>query len=183
MNDSTSIAADESGIGASQRAGALCERRQDCRQPQPIALDHLSLGRAHLGLAQAAGETASRDDASSDASEAAKHLDRAVDVLRQAGREDELPRGLLARAVLRRFLGDADGASADLAEAGEVAERGHMRLFGCDVHLEGTRQCLASGDVQGARERLTAARGIVEATGYLRRGREVVALGRLIDRG
>ncbi len=141
-----------------------------------IALDHLSLGRAHLGLAQASGDAASPDADAPDAGAAAKHLDRAVDVLRQAGQEDYLPRGLLARAVLRRFRGDLDGASADVDEAGEIAERGHMRLHACDVHLEGTRLALVCGDVEAARGRLAAARGIVEATGYRRREREVGVL-------
>ena len=141
-----------------------------------VALDHLSLGRAHLGLAQAAGDPASGDAASPDAEEAAKHLDRAVDVLRQAGREDMTPFGLLARAVLRRFRGDQGGASADVLEAGEIAERGHMRLHECDVHLEGTRLALVRGDVKAARRRLEKAREIVEATGYRRREGEVAAL-------
>jgi len=133
-----------------------------------IALDHLTLGRAHLGLAQAAGDPAS--------AAAAKHLDRAVDVLRQAGRDDHLPRGLLARAVLHRFRGDPDAASADVPEAGEIAERGHMRLHECDAHLEATRIALLRGDLETAQGRLAAAREIVEATGYVRREREVALL-------
>ena len=145
-----------------------------------VGLDHLSLGRAHLGLAQASGDAASPDAGAPNVGPAAKHLDRAVDVLRQAGDEEYIGRGLLARAVLRRFLGDLDGASADVEEAGEIAERGHMRLHACDVHLEGTRLCLVRGDVGGARERLASARGIVEATGYRRREREVVALEGLV---
>ena len=90
------------------------------------------------------------------------------------------------RPVSRRGTGEdgrhslPSGASADLVEAGEIAERGHMRLHACDVHLEGTRLCLVRGDVGGARERLASARGIVEATGYRRREREVVALERWV---
>lgn len=111
-----------------------------------------------------------------DAEEAAKHLNRAVDVLRQAGTEDHLPRGLLARAVLRRFRGDLDGASADVLEAGEIAGRGHMRLHECDAHLEATRIALVRGEGETARERLAAARRIVEETGYRRREPEVELL-------
>jgi hypothetical protein len=41
--------------------------------------------------------------------EQAEHaLDLAVDELRQSGRDDTLPRALLARAGLRRFLDDRD---------------------------------------------------------------------------
>lgn len=84
-----------------------------------IALDHLTLGRAHLGVALTlpAGFT-----------EAAEHLDRAVDGLRQAGTEHRLPLGLLARAALCRVraaradgdaTADLDAAATDLQEAQE----------------------------------------------------------------
>ena len=106
-----------------------------------------------------------------------------MDGLRQAGTEHMLPLGLLARAVLRRFRGDQDGASADASEAGEIAERGHMLLHACDVHLEATRQHLVRGEVEEARGRLLKARQIVEATGYRRRQREVEMLAGLLTRG
>ena len=51
------------------------------------------------------------------------HLDRAVDGLRQAGTQDHVPRGLLARAELRRAKGDYDGVGRDLEEA----MHGHRR--------------------------------------------------------
>ncbi len=143
-----------------------------------IALDHLSLGRAHLRLALASG-------AVGDFSAAALNLDRAVDGLRQSGMEDYLPRGLLARAALRRagplgaakdIRSDAEGARADLIEAQEIAERGAMRLFECDVHLEWTRLCLASGEDEAAREHLEVARRLVRETEYRRRVGEVALL-------
>ncbi len=99
-----------------------------------------------------------------------------MDVLRQAGHEEYVGRGLLARAVLRRFRGDPDGACADATEAGEIAERGQMRLHTCDVHLEATRQHLVRGEVDEARRRLAKAREIVEETGYRRRERDVEVL-------
>ncbi len=131
-----------------------------------IALDHLSLGRAHLGLALTSG-------ASPDVTEAAEHLDRAVEGIRQAGREDCLPWALLARAALRRLRDDEAGAAADLREAEEIAERGHMRLHEADVHLEWTRLHLATGDRDAAGRRLAQARGLVTKIGYGRRQREV----------
>jgi len=73
------------------------------------ALDHLTLGRAHLGLAL----TASGDNRTTKFAQAAESLDRAVDGLRRAGIEDQLPLGLLARATLRRFRSDFPGAAAD----------------------------------------------------------------------
>ena len=57
-----------------------------------VALDHLSLGRAHLAEAQREGTC--------NFTKAAEHLDQAVDGLRQAGTQDHQPRGFLARAAL-----------------------------------------------------------------------------------
>ncbi|MCP3962126.1 MAG: hypothetical protein GY719_30150, partial [bacterium] len=146
-----------------------------------IALDHLSLGRAWLGLAltSAAGF-----------GEAAEHLDRAVDGLRQAGEEESIARGLLARAALRRLraaraggdvAADLADAAADLREAGEIAERGHMRLHQADVHLEQTRLRLQTGEADAARRHLEQARELVTACGYGRRQREVAWLSSVLD--
>ncbi|HEX3529664.1 MAG TPA: tetratricopeptide repeat protein [Thermoanaerobaculia bacterium] len=134
-----------------------------------IALDHLTLGRAHLGLVL----TAAGDDHTAGLSQAAEPLDRAVDGLRRAGQEDHLPRGLLARAALRRFRSDFTGAAADLTEALEIAERGSMLLHECDAHLEWARLCRDQGDVAAARRHVARARVLVKETGYGRREREV----------
>jgi hypothetical protein len=137
-----------------------------------IALDHLTLGRAHLGLALTSPTSAF--------STAALHLDQAVAGLRQAGQEDTIPSGLLARASLHRFRGDFSAASANLAEALDLAGRGHMRLHETDAHLEWTRLALATDDRDAALLHLEQARALVNATGYERRRREVEWLaGRL----
>ena len=136
-----------------------------------IVLDHLSLGRAHLGLALTSG-------ASPDFTEAAVYLDRAVDGLRQSGTEHNLPWGLLARAALRRLRGCPDDAACDLREAQEIAERGHMRLHEADVYLEWTRLILQTGDRDAASRHLARARELVRTTGYGRREREVSYLER-----
>jgi len=141
-----------------------------------VALNHLSLGRAHLGLAL----TASAGDA--DRISAADHLERAVAGLRHAGHEDHLPRGLLARAALRRLTGDPAGAAADLDEAEEIADRGSMRLHLADVHLERTRLSLfQKDDPAAARESYEQARRLVAETGYGRRDREVRFLGERLE--
>ncbi|MES1244343.1 MAG: hypothetical protein ABUT39_22255 [Acidobacteriota bacterium] len=131
-----------------------------------IALDHLSLGGAHLGLALTS-------PAESSFAKAAEHLDHAVEGLRRAGTEEFVARGLLPRCALRRLRGDLDGAEADLSEALEIAERGSMRLHECDAHLEWARLCRQRGDRGGQREHVARARRLVEETGYLRREREV----------
>jgi exonuclease VII small subunit len=134
-----------------------------------IALDHLTLGRAHFGLALSAPGTP-------DFAPATEHLDRAVDGLREAGQEDDLPRGLLARAALRRVDADHAGASADLTEALEIADRGSMLLHQCDAHLEWTLLHLATHHDADARRHLAIAKGLVEQTGYHRRDADVAFL-------
>jgi tetratricopeptide (TPR) repeat protein len=75
-----------------------------------IALDHLSLGRSHLGLAlTATGPAPPGGEAEADFAQAAEHLDRAVEGLRQAGDEEFIGRGLLARAAFHRLRGTWPG--------------------------------------------------------------------------
>jgi hypothetical protein len=109
-----------------------------------IALDTLTLGRAHLGLAlNANGSQTRMAMARDDVSTARARLDAAVDGLRAAGLLDHVPRGLLARASFRRSVGDWDGAGRDLDEVAEIAEPGPMRLHLCDMALERARLAFA----------------------------------------
>jgi tetratricopeptide (TPR) repeat protein len=134
-----------------------------------VALDHLTLGRAHLGLAL----TVSGEDRTDGLAQAAESLDRAVDDLRRAAEEEFVSRGLLTRAALRRFRSDFSGAAADLTEALETAERDRMRLHECDAHLEWARLCRDQRDLAAARQHVARARELVNETGYGRREREV----------
>ncbi len=144
-----------------------------------IAYNHLILGRAHLGLALMAPRmTALGEEAEADFTQAAEHLEYALEVLRRAGQEDDLPRGLLAQAALRRLQGDLPAAETDLTEALEIAERGSMRLHECDAHLEWARLCRQRGDREGLQRHVARARWLVEETGYGRRRREVEWLER-----
>jgi tetratricopeptide (TPR) repeat protein len=137
-----------------------------------VALIYLSLGRAALAKAFRVSERRSHKVWD----EAAAHLDQAVDGLRQAGRQDLLPCGLLARAALRRAMGDLGRAQADLDEALSIATRGGMRLFEADCRLEYARLYLARGEKEQARASLAAARTMVEEMGYHRRDGEVKEL-------
>jgi tetratricopeptide (TPR) repeat protein len=132
-----------------------------------MALDHLSLGRAHLLLAQrpGAGESALKA--------AAAHLEQAVVGLRQVGHQEFIVRGLLARAALRRLTGELERARRDLDEALEIAQRGGMRLHEADCYLESARLYLAEGRREEAREALAQASQMVEEIGYRRRDGEV----------
>ncbi|HZF12719.1 MAG TPA: hypothetical protein VFE33_28355 [Thermoanaerobaculia bacterium] len=149
-----------------------------------IALDYLSLGRAHLGLALTPGPDTTGERSDADFAKAAEQFDSALRSVRLAGREDDSPRGLLARATLHRLRRDRAAAAADLSQALEIAERGGMRLHVCDAHLEWARLDLQQGNAEAAREHVAAARRLVNETGYKRREREVVWLeGRLKHSG
>jgi tetratricopeptide (TPR) repeat protein len=185
-----------------QGGGSLAEARQRClvvrqraesafglaqsKEMAPLrrGLDQMNLGRAHLGLwlaARGRGTPAGSPDVVAHRDQAVILLDLAVDELRQSGRDDMLPRALLARAGLRRFLDDRDGAALDLAEVVELAERSGMRLLACDAHLERARLALAGGEVAGARAHTGAARELITETGYHRRDRELAALDAALD--
>ena len=166
-----------------------------------IALDTLSLARAGLVLAlEHVPSGALANSAGADASAASGSLDEAVDRLRTSGRNEQVPRGLLARAAFRRTVGDWDGAARDLDEVEEIAEPGPMRLYLCDCALERARLALArreafaplNGLVEPsppppaparrrrggwltykAREQLDAARKLIAECGYHRRDEEL----------
>ena len=109
-----------------------------------IALDTLTLGRAHLAIASKAPmESASEALTGRHAQAAIDRLDEAVEGLRASGQNEHVPRGLLARAAFHRAVGDWNGAKSDLDEAKEIAEPGLMRLYWCDCALEGARLALA----------------------------------------
>ncbi|MDH5299715.1 MAG: hypothetical protein OEV91_11930, partial [Desulfobulbaceae bacterium] len=132
--------------------------------PLFIGLDHLNLGRSFLMLAE--------EEKANNVTEAAHHLNEAVDRLRQAGQIDFLPLALLAQAQLHRFTGEFDKAQQDLEEVFEIAEP-EMRLHLTDYHLESARLALAMGDPANAQPHYLAAKDLISATGYHRRDKEL----------
>jgi hypothetical protein len=135
-----------------------------------IALEHLTLGQALLQAHLLDGSTTLAD--------ATAHLHQAVNGLRQAGRQDHLPRGLLARATLYRVQEAFVQAKRDLDETMTIATRGEMYLSQADGHLEYARLHLAMGDTARAQESLATASAMVSRMGYHRRDTEVEELAR-----
>jgi hypothetical protein len=139
------------------------------------------IGYAHLLIGRA-------QDALSDAAAAAS-LDAAVAGLRKAGRTDELPKALLARAAHRRrraAAGEADlidGICTDLAEVEDIAGD-EMRLHLTDLALERARLALdvpsafASPDAARteAQAQTAKAADLIAKTGYHRRDGELAEL-------
>lgn len=98
-----------------------------------IALNQLIDGRA-LALLSAHGRA--------DGTAVRARLDLAVAALRRAGADDDLPRGLFARAQHLRRMNEFAPAAKDLEEAFDIAERGGMKLFLADHALESARLAL-----------------------------------------
>jgi tetratricopeptide (TPR) repeat protein len=131
--------------------------------------DLLSQALDQLALARAVHGAWLDEDGAEDAAAVEAHMDRAVAALRKAGRQDHLPRGLLARAAFLRDAGRLQAAARDLAEAREIAERGGMELHLVDVLLAEARLAKAEGHPDTAATRIEAARALIEETGYKRR--------------
>ncbi len=143
---------------ARDRAAQTLESARRANLVLDIALDTLTLGRAHLALAlQSLGERSfGRAAQRPMRAPLPRRLDEAVEGLRGSGQNEHVPRGLLARAAFRRAVGDWDGAARDLDEVEEIAEPGPMRLYLCDGALERARLALAR------REAFAPLNGLVE---------------------
>lgn len=145
------------------------EASQDLLSP---ALDHLSLGRAHLLKADKEGGRNFRH--------ADKHTTAAVDGLRAARHMQYLPLGLLARAEFARVTEDFPSAHRNLDEAFELATRCEMRLHLTDCHLAYARLCIAENDRETAQTHIDKAATLINQTGYHRRDPDLAALRRTL---
>ena len=79
--------------------------------------------------------------------------------IRKSGNQDDIPRGLFARAGYYRIMGDYQKAWGDVSEAREIAERGEMGRWMVDVLLEKGRIYSAMGEKGKARKCGEEARG------------------------
>ncbi len=150
------------------RAKQNLKREKKAYPLYDVANDNLAMG---LGLLQKA-----QKESTSDCVLARYHLEKAVEAQRQAGYRDELPRGLMARAALRRLEGNAELATRDLFEAIEIATRSGMKLHEADCQLELSRLYLAqhrlapdAGYAAKARQSLVIAKSMIHQMGYHRR--------------
>ena len=102
-----------------------------------------------------------------------------MDFLRRSGNQDDLPLGLLTRALFRATTDAFDGAREDLDEAFEIAERGPMRLHLADIHLHRARLFGRLANRPGKypwvspRDDLDNARKLIDDCGYGRRREEL----------
>lgn len=136
-----------------------------------IALNELTLARSKLYrvilLESAAGGT-----------DLTVQMDTAVRLLRSAGYEDELVRGLLTRALLRSLNRQEGLVEDDLREARKVAERGGMRLLYFESLLYTARLFYDESALKEA-QAMVASPGWA----YLRRAEELRATESALSRG
>jgi len=138
-----------------------------------IALDHLTLGRVALYEAILTSSLLTPCGAA---------FEEAIDGLRHAAAQTEMPRALASRACFWFLEGKCTGpesAQSDLDEAWELTERGPMPLFLADIHLHRARlfwQSGASGRQypwESPQKDLAEARRLIEKHGYWRRKEEL----------
>jgi tetratricopeptide (TPR) repeat protein len=139
------------------------------------ALDQLSLGKACLQETILSGWTYKNpsDEQQEMMQQAQEWLDKSVAALRNAGTEDHLPRGLLARATLFRHQQQWQAAYADLQETFDIAQRGGMLLHLTDYHLESARLELSQYNKKEVKKYSDAAQQLIKRTGYQRRQAEL----------
>ncbi|MCK4763291.1 MAG: TIR domain-containing protein [Candidatus Aminicenantes bacterium] len=141
-----------------------------------IALDKLSLGRAYTIQAGELSRAGKTEAAKESRTRAGEFFQLAVDGLRESGNQDDVPRGLLARAGYYRESGEYEQAWTDMAEALEIIEAGDMKLFLVDYHIETARLSAAQNRPQGAAEHRQTAKKLIAETGYKRREKELKEL-------
>jgi hypothetical protein len=116
---------------------------------------------------------------------AGTHLEAASDLLRSANRPEYIAHALLARAELCRHTDEFESAWRCLTEAQEIAERGELKLYQTDFHLEASRLALMISrrdlgspfeGLDSARVHFEKAKALVDETGYYRRGPELQEL-------
>ncbi|HMA72416.1 MAG TPA: TIR domain-containing protein [Xanthobacteraceae bacterium] len=174
-----------------------------------VALDTLTLGRAHLGIAiKNVVPNLLSAVARENAGLARDWLNKAVDRFRAAGTLEYVASALRARAAFHRSLGKWEGAAHDLDEADDITEPGVMRLHLCSIAFERARLAFArieafaplngliddsppKPEPPGADERaklaeearvnLATARELIESCGYHRRDEELAELEAVRD--
>ncbi|NQZ10486.1 MAG: TIR domain-containing protein [Algicola sp.] len=114
-----------------QRAGKTLEWVQNAKRVLDIALDQLTLGKAHFQKVLKQNQ--------SEFDQSKTYFNQAVEGLRAAGHQEYLPFGLLARANYHTHQNQHNAAWQDLDEVFESATYSQMLLHLTDYQLEACR--------------------------------------------
>lgn len=112
---------------------------------------------------------------------AEENFSKAIEGLIKANRDDFLVRGLVENASFKRLHGKLNEAEIDLDKAREIATRGGMNLYLCDIKIEKCRMSIAQGDLDEAREHFKTAKEEVEKMKYGRRSPTLELLERELE--
>lgn len=119
-----------------KRAKTAIENSPDKKRPANIALNELSLARAYLGQFI----SGNLDD--SKFGFVSEQIEKAINSLKETGRQDKLPIAFLTRAAFARTIGGKEtlkNAEADLRHALELATDSNAELQKLEVLLEQIR--------------------------------------------
>ena len=134
-----------------------------------IALDQLSIARAHAAASQSENSTAHY-------AAAEQSFNTAVEGLRKAGTIHRLPLGLNARSNWRIATQRPAAALEDLEEVYEIADSGSMGLYLVDWHIAMAQLRRMESDTSAAEQHKAEALRRIAETGYLRRLEEAEGL-------
>jgi tetratricopeptide (TPR) repeat protein len=134
--------------------------------------------RVDLGLTLARGGSGQGPDRFKSALD---HADKAIDYFERSSQENELPRGLLTRAMIHRLTKKFVEADNDIRAARELAERGSMKLHLIDCDLERCRLLIACGEKDEARQKLARAEELDPKLEYGRRKAELKQLHEILN--
>lgn len=121
------------------------------------------------------------DERSGRSAHARSEIVRGVNLVRDAGRLDQLPRALLHRARWYMSIGQFEGAQADLNEAFNVVSVAGMRLYEVDIHIERARLALLLRHIDRFQQELELVKHLIAATGYRRRLGAIAKLERELN--
>ncbi|MEM6591768.1 MAG: hypothetical protein AAF651_07910, partial [Cyanobacteria bacterium P01_C01_bin.73] len=144
-------------------------------------LDNISLGQTYLLEAtlrhKYPAESSTSEDPMILLHQATHHFNQSVSLLRQAGAQEFIARGLLARAALWRMssqlIADSsqltkedylEKAHRDLTEVEQIARRSKMLIHQIEAALERCRLALAMDNQIQARAKLDEAKALVKQT-------------------
>lgn len=165
-----------------ERAIKSLKRVTELQWVLSMALDHLTLARVAMLESILLGNTNCLTGVETE-------FGQCLDLLRLARQQQELPRGLLARAEFLMWQERWIDARADLDEAQSIAERSSMRLFLADnyrlrsyFHLMRYRKGSSTQDLKESYNYVKKLNYLVQGTGYLHAKCGIEAANKLLMR-
>jgi hypothetical protein len=154
----------------------LSQRIQELKATKPVEeFPDVALGPLGEGLISLL-EVRCNWHAATGSPERIARIEQIVSNLKNSGRHDFIPLGLLARAEIRRSDNELIGARSDLEEAKAICDRGKMQLHRFDCRLEEIRLLMAEQRNAEAEREFHIACAEIERLHFGRRNRQLAEL-------